>query len=180
MATHNPTDTKEIWKTIPNFPDYEASNFGRVRRAVWRNGAPRLGRILKPGKCGGSRNYLSVALSHNGVIKYLTVHSLIALVFLGPRPDSHEINHKNGNKADNRPENLEYVTSQENKQHAHEMGLYRGPKRQWAAKLTPDDIHEIRRLLAIKTNQYDIAKRFGVSQSIISGIKRGQSHKNII
>jgi hypothetical protein len=53
------------------------------------------------------------------------VHVLVAEVFLGPRPNGAEINHKNGIKADNHYRNLEYTTQAENFQHALDTGLLR-------------------------------------------------------
>ena len=57
----------------------------------------------------------------NGQVR---VHRLIAHVWHGECPNGLEVNHKDGNKSNNHADNLEYVTSKENKKHAVEMGLF--------------------------------------------------------
>lgn len=54
---------------------------------------------------------------------YRASHKLVALAFLGEKPiPKHQVNHKNGVRADNRPENLEWVTSRENTIHGFKRG----------------------------------------------------------
>ncbi len=53
------------------------------------------------------------------------MHWLVAEAFLGKRPKKHTINHKDGNKTNNDINNLEYVTSSENTEHAIKLGLYK-------------------------------------------------------
>lgn len=65
--------------------------------------------------------YLTITLSNKGINKMFTVHSLIALTFLGDRPHGMHINHKDGNKHNNNIENLEYVTRSENSKHAYRV-----------------------------------------------------------
>ena len=50
------------------------------------------------------------------------VHSLVALAFIGPRPEGMEVNHKDCDKQNNALNNLEYVTHGENQRHAAQMG----------------------------------------------------------
>lgn len=57
----------------------------------------------------------------NGQIR---VHRLVAHLWLGKCPVGLEVNHKNGDKANNHASNLEYVTSKENKEHAVRLGLF--------------------------------------------------------
>lgn len=59
--------------------------------------------------------YPHVLLNIDGKRIYRASHKLIALAFLGEKPTpKHQVNHKNGVRVDNRPENLEYLTSREN------------------------------------------------------------------
>lgn len=86
----------------------------------------RVGRFLlqHPDRSG----YMITSL--NGYPCY--VHVLVAHAFLGPKPEGMEVNHKNGNKADNSIQNLEYVTHQENIKHSYaELGRkgYTGKRR---------------------------------------------------
>jgi len=83
----------------------------------------RFGRTLKtqPGNSG----YLRVELSGK---KYL-LHRLLATAFI-PNPDAKpQVNHKDGNKTNNRLDNLEWVTRSENQEHAYAAGLQRGFKK---------------------------------------------------
>lgn len=103
----------EEWRPIPGFPGYEASDQGRVR-SLDRISTGQLrnrvcGRLLaqqiKPGT-----GYLSVHLTINGRGFTRNVHVLIAATFLGPRPERMDVCHGNGERHDNRPENLRYDT----------------------------------------------------------------------
>lgn len=69
--------------------------------------------------------YPTVTLCRDGIRKCYTVHSLIAAAFLGNRPENCVINHKDGNKKNNTPSNLEYCTQLENRNHARRTGLMR-------------------------------------------------------
>lgn len=103
----------EIWKTIPNFEDYEASNMGRIRSK------PRDTRNqYKEGVIKTPRNgiYLTVILYKNGIRFQKTVHRLVAETFFGVNNEL-VVNHINENKHDNRLSNLEFVTLKENCNH---------------------------------------------------------------
>ena len=116
---------EEIWKEIYD-GYYAVSNMGRFKRLkIENNTYP--GRFLKPGTT--PNGYLIISASVNGKATVTSAHKIVAEVFLGPRPIGHQINHKNGDKHDNRVENLEWVTPSENRFHAYRTGLQKKGRR---------------------------------------------------
>lgn len=118
----------EEWRDIPGYEGvYQASNLGRIKSldvVMELRSGPFIhkGRVLKL-RQGTTSPYLLVSLSNSGKRKMHLVHRLIALTYIENNDSKPEVNHINGNKFDNRPENLEWVTSSENKLHAYEQGL---------------------------------------------------------
>ncbi len=111
-------DNEDInYKDIPEYPHYIIYKDGRVF-------SKRKGSFLKhsvPGIPGKSREYRYVNLGHNGEVKSKYIHRLLAQSFI-PNPEyKPQVNHKNGNKLDNRLENLEWATCSENMIHAHRV-----------------------------------------------------------
>lgn len=168
---------QEEWKVVPSYPDYEASNIGRIRRCTF--GVSTFpGRILKTPV--NRYGYLKATLFCNRKAKHTTVHSLVAEAFLGIRNTGMVVNHKDLNKKNCSVGNLEYVTRQENEYHARINGRkadsWRGilsinsPTR----KITIKDALEIRNLIAQGFSQSIIGKMFGISQTQISRIHRGK------
>lgn len=130
--------TIEIWKPIPNYEGfYEASTLGNIRSVCrtiilkGRNGEPRpslfKGKMLKQAVEVKNRfNWKPrkyVVLSKNGVTKRFYVHRLIAITFIPNTKNKPDINHKDGDPFNNVVENLEWVTSLENLQHAFKNHL---------------------------------------------------------
>lgn len=110
----------EIWKDIPDYPNYEVSSLGKVRNK-------KTGKVLAQ-NTDGKGHYLHVALWKNNVGVTKNVHPLVAKAFV-PNPEGKpEVNHKDGNKRNNAADNLEWVTMKENRQHASKMGLYESMK----------------------------------------------------
>src|SRR5882724_936865 len=110
---------RELWKLILD-GWYEVSSLGRVRRRKRGSGTHK-GKILSPA-LNGYTGRLQLSLSINGRRFTVYVQKLVIEAFHGPCPKGKEPNHKNLTKTDNRACNLEYLTHQENCQHAWDNG----------------------------------------------------------
>ena len=96
---------KEIWKDIPNYDGYQASNLGNIKNK-------KTGNILKPYE--NTNGYLQVELWKNGKGKKIVVHKIIANTFLSNINNLPQINHKDENKLNNNINNLEFCTAKYN------------------------------------------------------------------
>jgi predicted XRE-type DNA-binding protein len=110
------------------------------------------------------------------------IHQVI-VVAAGFNPTGLTVNHIDGDKLNNRIDNLEVVSNAINMKHAFTSGLYdnrdyRGENHP-SNKLRDIDIIEIKKLLKTKMHQGEIAKLFNVSQSTISRIKLGQNWSHL-
>ena len=127
---------KEIWKEVIGYEKlYQVSNLGRIRsldmilpykRHEKTTIRIRKGKILTPIKT--KNGYLRVEMSKNGSHKLNLVHRIVASAFVPNANNFKEINHKDCNKENNRFDNLEWVSSSENKRHAYENKLYKNEK----------------------------------------------------
>ena len=161
----------EIWRTVPDYENYQISNFGRVK-SLWKSKA----KILKPAFCNG---YLRVDLCKDGKQKLFRVHRLIAQAFI-PNPEGKpQVNHKDGHPMNNYVENLEWATHEENLKHAFDTGLKIAPQGEESilAKLTNEQAKYIRNN-PDRLNLEQLAAKFGVDRSTIGLIQRGETYKN--
>ena len=174
------TDPSERWLPVPGYEGfYEVSDRGRVRsvrhmtRAGWRGG-----RVLKP--FPDSDGYLRVNLSCQGEISGLQpVHGLVLLAFAGPPREGQQARHGAGGKLDNRPANLCWGTSLEQSDDKRRDGTMACGERQGNAKLTADEVRDIRFRAAYGEEQACIATRFGISRTHVSRIVLRQSWQHL-
>lgn len=179
----------EIWRAALGFVGlYEVSDLGRVRRVgkAARNGNGRgggatIGRIrithITP------FGYVQVQLYRNGKPENRQVHRLVAEAFIGPREAGFEPNHKDGDKTNNTPSNLEWLTRSDNMIHAYATGL-RKPANlptgedHHGAKLTDEQVREIRQLFKPRTyGAPRLAREFGVGHFTIYSIVKRRTRK---
>jgi hypothetical protein len=170
-----PFEPEETWRPAPGWEGrYEVSDHGRVRRIAPAGGA-KVGHILKPSRHpqGYRTVYLSLA---PGIRKGVTVHKLVAIAFIGPRPAGYVTNHKDGDKTNNRATNLEWVTQLENMRHAFATGLAANRARglrNGNGRLTDEQVAEIRASQGVETNAAT-ARRYGIDPSTVSRIRAGR------
>ena len=110
------------WRAIKDYEGlYEVSNDGRVRRLKFINGKHSFDKIRECKQTLNTWGYMTVNLCKNGKSNTKRVHKLVANTFLGE--SDLQVDHIDGNKLNNKLENLEYVTPKENTNRAWEMGL---------------------------------------------------------
>jgi len=123
----------------------------------------------------GTSGYIAVGWKEGNRIQGARVHRLVWEVANGPVPDGKEINHIDGNKANNCLSNLEAITRRENIRHAYSIGLNQsiggGNGR---AKLTLGQVHEIILRHASGESAYGLARKFGVGETAIRNIVQGK------
>ena len=105
----------ENWRTIEDFPNYEVSDCGNVRR----KGGENLALCTRNSKVV----YLRVSLMKGGKCYTRNVHRLVAAAFCEKHNGCNYIDHIDGNKQNNVASNLEWVTAKENKRRARNIGL---------------------------------------------------------
>lgn len=118
------------------------------------------------------KGYLRVAIGK----KLMFVHRLVAEMYIPNPENKSQINHKDGNKLNNCVENLEWVTNQENRNHACKNGLHKcGEECGWS-KLDWDKVHFIRESKD-KYTIVELSRMLGVSRTAISWVIHEKSWK---
>jgi hypothetical protein len=164
----------EIWKPVVE-GRYLVSNLGHIRSAFQKKGTWE-GRNLKGSL--QSRGYLRIHCNELG--KDFYIHRLVAEAFFGPCPEGYEVNHIDGNKANNAVENLEYCTRGENVRHSVITGLALRGTKNGNAKITEDTVREIRRRCALGESQRLVGLDYGLQQMQISRIVRRERWAHVV
>jgi len=123
------------------------------------------GAVLNKSEWRSSTGYLAIHLNK----KQVPVHQIIAFLKYGELCIGLEVNHIDGDKNNNKPENLSLVTREENMKHAYEKGLCSVNR----TRLSEKEISEIRKLLSDGYTQKAISEKYRTSITTISRIKRG-------
>ena len=168
------------WRPVQGYEGlYEVSNDGQVKSLERRihytlpsgKESSRLCREKVLKQYTGDR-YAKVALYDENGGTTTNVHRLVAEAFCDNAEGKPEVNHINGDKLDNRAENLEWVTAQENYEHAMLNGLVD------RLKLTEHDVRTIKKE-GRRGNQKVLAAMYGVTLHQINGIVNGRFWKAI-
>ena len=107
------------------------------------------------------------------------LHVLILETFVGPCPPGLECCHADGNPANNAITNLRWDTHQANMQDLKAHGHSPDGEKSHFAKLTAQDVIDIRTLYTQGVTQTALATRYGVNQTCISLITRGENWKHL-
>ena len=164
---------KEIWKTIEKAKNYEISNFGRIRHRKTSNVRKSYCRKLvgATGKTFWSVCIVTVNIGKKQLM--LKVHREVAIAFI-PNPENKPtVNHIDGNRRNNKVDNLEWATYSENMQHAYNNSLNDSTQR----SLLKSDLETIYSLLEKGYLAQDIAKLFDIPKSTITDIINGKTYK---
>lgn len=171
----------EEWRDIPGYEGrYMVSSHGHVMSLSYRN-IKGLSRLLK--LFSDSQGYQFVELSR----KTHLVHRLVMSSFVGK--SDMEVNHKDGDRTNNHIGNLEYCTHHANMHHANDVlgkrmwdGDFCRKKSDdvpWKNKLSPNNVREIRKLLADGKSAREIADLFSVSNSTVYSISSGKMWSHV-
>lgn len=163
----------QVWKRFNEL--YSVSNDGFVRQDVdyLRRKA---GQILPQFIQGFG--YLKVQIIVNGVRRYVSVHRMVAELFIPNPENKRTVNHKDGNSLNNRVDNLEWMTHKENITHAKENGLFGSGKtlkyhlyrrdRRGAPVVFDDTVVKMLRQEYQKNRSYsETARRFGMVKQTV-------------
>jgi hypothetical protein len=161
-------EVKELWKPLLEYKGIEVSSIGRIRKAANKS---RKERILTEFPKDRDDYYRCSVQRLDGTWTSQPVHRLVAKAFI-PRTKNRDIvNHIDGNRTNNRIENLEWVTPKENVIHSFKFGSRKickqVPKKTILTDFQVNQIGKLRELYTV--NQ--IAKLFNIEY---------QSLKNII
>jgi len=177
------SDAEEIWKDIPSHPNRQASSLGRIRMCAHQT--TRKCRTVVDCKRFEKEKLLPFFMAEVGYWrvsfgeKNHYVHRLVCEAFNGFPPDGFVVNHRDGNKLNNRPENLEWVTRGENNLHrCRVLGHARGEKH-FNAKLTETDVLDIRILCGFGASLSNIAKTYGIGISAAHAIKHKRTWAHV-
>jgi DNA endonuclease I-hmuI len=173
---------QEVWKDIKGFEAYyQISNLGRVKRLSVKCGTV----ILKEKIRSLSTTldgYVKVRLQHGSKDVTARVHRLVATHFLEGSGET--VNHKDGDKKNNRVDNLEWMDRREQLSHAYRLRLKKPLKglTNPNAKLSKKDVEYIRSKFIKGNRKFGasaLGRKFGVTHRVILNVVYGLAYKDV-
>ncbi len=160
-------DLNERWLPIEESQHCYVSSAGRLYRDRYVTAS---GRICPAKLISGPKLSIKGYKRVNLRNKTYFLHRLVAKYFV-PNPENKEqVNHIDGNKENNCADNLEWCTNQENRDHAVRNGLHVWGEDVGNAKLTRQQVNEIREQCRLGRSQRSVATEYGICQQSVSQI----------
>jgi len=165
-------ENPERWAVIPRQPRYSISDNGLIR-------FDHTGNIRTPQISTTGYAFVTFASGPKGKAVFWSVHSMVLEAFVGPRMPGMQVCHIDGNRLNNRLSNLRYGTAKDNADDRDWHGMTRRGVRNGNAKIKDEKvIEEIRRDYANgSANQYELARKHGISQAQINNIVLNKQHR---
>lgn len=161
---------EEIWKRIENYGRlYEVSNLGRVRD---------LNGNIKPMYIQ-NKGYYCLSLYYNGKSYHPTIHRLVAEYFIPKIEGYNKVNHIDGNKSNNRVDNLEWTNQRLNYNHGMNKFLYSHNEDHYFAKLTNDIVLLIPDMYQLGFTRATLSKILDINPSSLEAIEKGISYREL-
>lgn len=162
-----------VLKDISGCAKYKAGSDGEIYSAQ-KTGPVKLCKSKRTPK-----SYFHVNIRLDGEkFKTRDVHSLVCAAFRGPRPEGYDCSHINGNKWDNRPENLLWETRKENFARKKEHGTHDQGCNNSRAKLNREQIQAMKHFLKEGETHEIVAREFNVSRLFVTKVANGHRYAN--
>ena len=162
---------EEVWKDY--IYNYQVSNYGRVKNKLTN-------KILNIATTKKRYCQTTVSLGSRNNYKIIRIHRAVAELFI-PNPNNlPQVNHIDGDKTNNKVDNLEWCDNSHNVRHAYSQGLMiptRGDLH-GMAKLTAEEVNQIKKEYkpySHDANMAKLAQKYNVSVGAISNIVTGKS-----
>ena len=177
---------KELWLPVVGFEGlYEVSNLARVKSLDRYVRHPRggskfiKGQLLIPSGCGWKRRYRFITLRREGIKKAFYVHRLVLEAFVGPCPEGMEALHGPAGYEDCSLSNLSWGTKKANMLDKHRDGTTLHGSRNHQAKLTTEQVLDIRDRCASGQLQKEVAALYNLNTKYIGQLVRRESWKHV-
>jgi len=159
----------EIWKPIKDYPLYEVSDFGRVRKISSM-------RILKHSL---SEGYPSLELRKDSKGTYKRIHRLIAKEFIANPENLPLVLHRDGNRQNNLLSNLYWGTYSDNTKDCLNHGTMKTGESCTHAKLTSDIVRQCRIRYKSGGSTRGMAREYGVDPATMHNAITGRQWRHI-
>jgi hypothetical protein len=164
-------EINEVWKIVVGFPEYEVSNFGRIKRVSAATGT-RIGKFVNPWVT--KNKYLMVGLSQKSKVSYKLVHRLVAEAFVGGVKGM-DVCHNDGVRHNNKLSNLRVDTRKGNMSDVYKHDTHIRGERCGTNKYSESLIKQIKEEIKSGAIVLQLSKKYKIPAPTLYGIARGKT-----